>query len=203
MLQAPTPELVLASGSAARRALLEAARLRVTIRPADLDEADIKRRCQAAGDPPDSAALTLATAKAAAIGRDMPEALVIGADQLLVCDGDWFDKPGTDATLRTQLRRLRGRSHVLVTAVVCWQRGRVLWSHVAQPTLRMRDVSDAFLEEYCRLEGDAILSCVGGYRLEGAGVHLFDDIEGEHSAILGLPLVPLLAFLRTYGVVRA
>ena len=97
MLQAPTPELVLASGSAARRALLEAARLRVTIRPPDVDEADIKRRCQAAGDPRDSAALTLATAKAAAIGRDMPEALVIGADQLLVCDGVWFDKPGTDA----------------------------------------------------------------------------------------------------------
>lgn len=202
MLQAPAPKLVLASGSAARRALLEAARLRVTVRPADVDEAAIKRRCQNAGTTPDAAALQLAEAKAVAVGTHAPDALVIGADQLLVCDDTWFDKPGSPDALRAQLRRLRGRTHTLVTAVVAWQDGRGVWSHVAQPTLRMRDFSDAFLEEYCRLEGDAVLSCVGGYRLEAAGIHLFDAIDGEHSAILGLPLLPLLTFLRTFGVLR-
>ncbi|MBN8905143.1 MAG: Maf family protein [Rhodospirillales bacterium] len=200
MLQAPTPELVLASGSAARRALLEAAGLRVTIHPASVDEGAIKRACQEGGDPPDIAALRLATAKASDVAAAFPAAMVIGADQLLVCDGVWFDKPGSPEALRAQLRRLRGQRHTLVTAVVVWQAGRAVWSHVAAPTLQMRSFSDTFLETYCQMEGDAVLSCVGGYRLEGPGVHLFAQVDGEHSAILGLPLLPLLAFLRETGV---
>jgi septum formation protein len=101
---------------------------------------------------------------------------------------------------REHLRRLRGRRHTLVTAVVC-QRGQTpLWHHVAAPLLTMRDFSDAFLDAYLAAEGKALLASVGAYRLEGLGVHLFDRIEGEHAAILGLPLLALCGFLRQHGV---
>ena len=198
MLQADDPPLILASESTARAALLHAAGLRFEARPARIDEAAIKEACRAEGLDPADAALTLAEMKARRI-RD-PGALVIGADQLLVCDGVWFDKPADAAAARTHLQTLRGRPHTLVTAVVCRRGGQTIWQHVATPRLHMRAFSDTFLEAYLAAEGDAILACVGAYRLEGRGIHLFDRIEGEHSAILGLPLLPLLGFLRQHGV---
>jgi len=132
-----------------------------------------------------------------------PDALVIGADQILVCDGAWFDKPEDVGQASEQLRRLRGRSHTLVTAVLCQRGERILWQHVATPKLTMRRFSDEFLADYLAAEGGAVLSSVGAYRLEGLGVHLFERIEGEHAAILGLPLLALLGFLRQHGVVTA
>ena len=201
MLQAEQPRLVLASASAARAALLQGAGLRFDARPARIDEAAVKDACRAEGLDADEAALTLAELKAQRI-RD-PDAVVIGADQLLVCEGAWFDKPGDLAAARAQLLALRGRAHTLVTAVLCQRDGRTVWHHVATPRLVMRGFSDSFLEAYLAAEGDALLSCVGAYRLEGLGVHLFDRVEGEHAAILGLPLLPLLGFLRQHGVLEA
>jgi septum formation protein len=196
MLQRPAPRLVLASASASRRALLAAAGLAFTVSPADIDEAVVKRDARGEGLEATDAALRLADCKAAAVARRAPEALVIGADQILVCDGIWYDKPYDTNEAREQLRALRGRRHVLATAVVCHLDGARVWHDVAVPDLSVRDFSDDFLDCYLAAEADAVTSTVGAYRLEGRGVQLFDAIEGDHSAILGLPLLPLLAFLR-------
>jgi len=201
MMQAPHPPLILASQSAARVALLTAAGLRFEARPARVDEAAVKQACRAEGADAAETALTLAGLKAQRI-RD-PDALVIGADQLLVCGGAWFDKPADLDAARVHLRALRGQVHRLVTAVVCLRGGQEVWRHVTEPQLRMRVFSDVFLEDYLAAEGGAVLSCVGAYRLEGLGLHLFDSVQGEHSAILGLPMLPLLGFLRQHGVVAS
>jgi septum formation protein len=129
--------------------------------------------------------------------------MVIGADQILVCDGAWFDKPPDIAAAREQLRTLRGRSHQLATAVVCQAGQTRVWHHIAQPHLTMRDASDAFIDAYLQAEGDDVTGTVGAYRLEGRGAHLFIRVEGEHSAVLGLPLLPLLAFLRQHSVLMS
>lgn len=200
MIQAPVPRLVLASASAARRAVLEAAALRFEALPAAVDEAAIKQAAQAEGIAAADAAVMLAEAKAERIARRDPEALVIGCDQLLVCEGRWFDKPPDLAAARAQLQALRGRRHELVTAVVCHRRGARIWQHVATPRLVMRDFSDAFLDAYLEEEGERVTASVGAYRLEGPGVHLFGSVQGEHAAILGIPLLPLLGFLRQHGV---
>ena len=199
MIQAPFPPLILASQSTARAGLLAAAGLRFAARPARVDEAAIKQACRAEGLDAADTALTLAGLKAERVHD--PDALVIGADQLLVCGEDWFDKPADVDGARGHLRALRGQTHRLVTAVVCMRGGHEVWRHITEPRLRMRDFSDAFLDSYLAAEGDAILACVGAYRLEAMGLHLFDGIQGEHSAILGLPMLPLLGFLRQHGLV--
>ncbi|HME27968.1 MAG TPA: Maf family protein [Acetobacteraceae bacterium] len=196
MLQHPTPRLILASASASRRVLLAGAGLRFEVRPADIDEAAVKLDAQAGGMSIVNAALRLADLKAAATARLEPEALVIGADQILVCDGVWYDKPNDIAGAREQLGALRGRRHMLATGVVCHQGESRVWHDAAMPCLTMRNFSDDFLDRYLAAEADTVISTVGAYRLEGRGVQLFDAIEGEHSAILGLPLLPLLSFLR-------
>lgn len=200
MIQAPVPPLVLASASAARRAVLEGAGLHFEALPAAVDEAAIKEAAQAEGIAAADAAIILAEAKAERIGRRHPEALVIGCDQLLVCEGRWFDKPPDLAAARAQLLALRGRRHELVTAVACHRHGSRIWQHVATPRLAMRDFSDAFLDAYLAMEGERVTTSVGAYRLEGPGVHLFASVQGEHAAILGIPLLPLLGFLRQHGV---
>jgi septum formation protein len=200
VIQAAAPALILASASSARRAVLEGAGLRFEIRVAGVDEASIKEAAQLEGIPPEDAALMLADAKAARVAAQAPDALVIGADQLLVCEDTWFDKPPDMAAARGHLQRLRGRQHELVTALVCHRGGQRIWQHVEKPRLAMRDFSDAFLEAYLAAEGEAVLSSVGAYRLEGHGAQLFDRIEGDQPAILGLPLLPLLGFLRQHGV---
>lgn len=200
MIQAEAPRLVLASASAARRALLEGAGLRFEARPAAVDEAAIKEAARAEDIPPGDAAMMLADAKAERIGRRDPAALVIGCDQLLVCEDAWFDKPADAAAARSQLAALRGRTHDLVTAVVCHRGGERIWQHLAVPRMTMRAFSDAFLDAYLEAEAAHVTQSVGAYRLEGPGVQLFARVQGDHSAILGLPLLPLLAFLRNHGV---
>ena len=201
MIQREEPRLILASASATRRGLLEAAGIAFTAQAAAVDEAAIKESARAEGIPPGEAALLLADAKAQRIARRAPEALVIGADQLLVdAEGRWFDKPADLAAARAQLLALRGRSHELVTALVCWRQGGRIWQHLARPRLVMRAFSEAFLDAYLAAEGEQVLGSVGAYRLEGPGVQLFQEVRGEHGAILGLPLIPLLAFLRDHGV---
>jgi septum formation protein len=197
--QAPSPALVLASGSVTRRTLLAATGLRFTSFSPDIDEAAVKLATRREGGAPEHAAMALARMKAAAWqGSD---GLVIGCDQILVCGGMWFDKPANLDMARQHLQHLRGRTHTLVTATVCARNGAKVWSHLAKPLLTMRTFSPAFLEAYLDAEGEALLHTVGAYRVEGAGAHLFEAIEGEHSAILGLPLIPLLGFLRGQGVV--
>lgn len=192
------PRVLLASGSAARRRLLHAAGIVFEPRRAAVDEHAL--RAGAAGGAAADMALMLARAKAEHVARGEPGALVIGADQILVCDGTRFDKPAGPAGAAEQLRMLRGRAHELVTAAVCYEQGVEAWRHVARPRLVMRAFSDAFLADYLAMEGEAILDCAGAYRLEGVGIHLFDRIEGEFGAILGLPMLALLAFLRERGV---
>ncbi len=191
--------MILASQSTARAAVLRAAGLAFEQRPARIDEAAVKQSLRESG--PDECALTLAGLKAARIRSD--DDVVIGADQLLVCGDEWFDKPADLDAARAQLLRLRGRTHTLVTAVVCHRGGREIWRHVARPTLSMRSFSTPFLEKYLAAEADALLSSVGAYRLEGLGIQLFDAIEGEYAAILGLPLLALLGFLRQHGALEA
>lgn len=202
-LQAATPRLVLASTSAARRALLAAAGLQFEVVPAPVDEDAIKRAAHAASTTPEDTALMLARTKAMRVSGRHPDAVVIGADQLLVCDGEWFDKPVDRDSARNQLLRLRGRPHILATAVTCVGNGTGLWHHVAQPRLSMRSFSEAVLDGYLASEAEHVIGCVGAYRIEAAGLQLFDAIEGDYFSILGLPLLPLLGFLRQHGVLMS
>jgi len=195
------PRLILASASTARRAVLAGAGLRFAVRPAAIDEVAVKQAARSEGVDATAAALRLADAKAAEIARAEPQALVIGADQILACDGTWYDKPKDLAAARRQLLALRNRTHELATAVVCRAGDRVLWRHAALPRLTMRAFSEPFLDAYLAAEGTLVLGSVGAYRLEGPGVQLFARVEGDHVTILGLPLLPLLEFLRSAGVV--
>jgi septum formation protein len=193
--------LVLASASPARARLLRAVGLDVEIIPAAIDEAAIKRACRNSGADPAECALALAVAKAAAVAAYRPEALVIGADQLLVAGDVWFDKPADRDQARAQLLALRGRTHKLPTAVCVVRGAALLWQVVSTPVLNMRPFSETFLDAYLAAEGEAVLSSVGAYRIEGRGVMLFDRVEGDHFAIEGLPLLELLEFLRNRGAV--
>jgi septum formation protein len=191
-----TEELVLASGSVARARLLAAAGLNFRIEPAALDEASLKRAYQAEGRDAAACALALAESKAREVAARSRQAVVIGADQILVCSEAWFDKPVDVADARCQLCALRGRSHKLVTAACAVQGMTRLWHAISEPRLKMRRFSDAFLDRYLRSEESDILSSVGAYRIEGRGAQLFEQIDGEYFAVLGLPLLDLLAFLR-------
>lgn len=195
--------VILASGSSARRTLLAAAGVQFEARAADLDESALKRTAREAGNTAEAAALRLAEAKAAAIAEQAPDAVVIGADQILVCGDTWYDKPADLDAARTQLLALRGRTHGLATGMVCLRPGAPPWRYAETPRLTMRAFSESFLDDYLALEGDRVLSSVGAYRLEGPGVQLFARVEGDHSAILGLPLLPLLDHLRSAGVLMA
>jgi septum formation protein len=200
MRQAEDPPLILASGSATRAGLLRAAGLAFAVMVPSVDEAALKEAARGEGIPPAGAALLLAEAKAARISRRNPDALVIGADQLLVCDGAWFDKPADAEAAKGQIARLSGRRHELVTAVLCHRGGVRVWQHVSVPRLTMRALRPEVIADYVAAEGEAVTKSVGAYRVEGLGLRLFSRIEGEHTEILGLPMLPLLAFLRQHGV---
>jgi septum formation protein len=197
------PDIILASASHSRRKLLEAAGVEFRTIAAGVDEAAIKRR----HDPHKSGfgelAAELASQKALAVAERNTGALVIGADQMLVFDGEAFDKPDSIETARLQLLRLRGETHSLETAVACAMGKDVLWSHVEAPRLTMRAFSALQLETYLAGEGEAVTETVGGYKIEGPAIQLFESICGDYFSILGLPLLPLLAFLRARGAVAA
>jgi septum formation protein len=189
--------LVLASRSAARRALLQAAEIPCEALPADIDERMLERQAGAAA--PDAIAAMLAEAKARAVAETHPGRLVLGADQTLAFECRAFSKPPDRDGARAQLATLRGKTHELHAAITLMRDGTVLFAHVATARLTMRDFSDAFLKDYLDAAGEAACSSVGGYQLEGLGVHLFERIEGDYFTILGLPLLPLLDFLRNDG----
>ena len=194
-------EVVVASASAARRRLLTAAGIACGGEAAPVAEAEIKASLRAQGMDAAGAAAALAEAKAMAISARRPEAWVIGGDQILVCEGEWFDKPAAMPQARAQLRALRGREHELCCAVCVVRGGASLWCHVEHARLVMRRFSDRFLDRYLAQAGSQVLESVGAYQVEGLGIQLFSRIEGDYFAILGLPLLPLLAFLRQEEVI--
>jgi septum formation protein len=189
--------LVLASRSASRRAMLEAAGLPFEVILPDLDE----RSVEAAAGPlePAKAALLLAREKARAVARYRPGRLVVGADQTLALGKRRFDKPPDRDAARAQLKALSGNTHQLHSAVAVIRDGEVLLDTVDTASLTMRNLSDSFLDAYFDAAGTSVLDSVGAYQLEKLGIHLFERIEGDHFTILGLPLFALLAFLRRDG----
>jgi septum formation protein len=193
--------LILASASRMRSALLRQAGLDFQIIPADADEAATKRAMEGA-DPMDIAE-ALAEIKARAIASGHPGALVIGADQMLVCGGESYDKPVDLAEARSHLRRLGGRTHHLCTAAVIVRDDEVLWRRTERPELTMRPLGDDFIDSYLAAVGEDALLSVGAYQLEGRGAQLFERVEGDFFSILGLPLLPLLGFLRHRKFIEA
>jgi len=177
-----------------RGKMLAAVGLRFEIRPAQIDERAVEAESGAA----DAAAVArlLARAKAAAVAKTLPGRLVLGADQTLARGVRRFSKPADRAAAAEQLRALRGRTHELHSALALVRDGNVLFDCVDSARLTMRDISDRFLDEYLDMVGNAALASVGAYQLEGIGVHLFEKVDGDFFTILGLPLLPLLAFLR-------
>jgi septum formation protein len=186
--------LVLASKSDIRGKILAAAGLRFEIRPAQIDE----RAIEAQSGATDAAAVAsvLARAKADAVAASMPGYPVLGADQTLALDAQRFSKPVDRTDAARQLRALRGKTHALHSALALVRDGTLLFACVETARLTMRDISDRFLDDYVDMAGDAALGSVGGYQLEGIGIHLFERVEGDYFTVLGLPLLPLLAFLR-------
>lgn len=202
-MAATPPGLVLASRSAARAALLHNAGVNFHIAAADIDENAIRRSVRAESGDAAAAAALLADSKAIEVSRHHGDALVIGADQILDCDGVWFDKPVDLQRARDDLLALRGRTHQQLSAVSVVRNGVPLWRYVETANLTMRDFSDDFLDDHLAAVGDAVLASAGAYQLEGPGVQLFSLIEGDYFAILGLPLLPLLDFLRQQGLVES
>jgi septum formation protein len=192
--------LVLASGSPTRAQLLRRAGVPFQQEPAELDEAIAKTRLKRAGADAGEAALELARLKAAAVARRHPARLVLGADQLLECEGEWLDKPGTREGAHAQLLRLSGRNHRLATAAVLLGNGAVVWSHLETPELQMRALPAELVEAYLDAAGESVFGSVGAYRIEGPGAQLIERLEGDVFAVLGLPLLPLLGALRREGV---
>jgi septum formation protein len=191
--------LVLASGSAVRRQMLEDAGIPVEVCPADIDERAVEQPLRAAGATPDAIAVHLAAAKAAAVAATHPGRLVLGADQTLSLDRDLFAKPPTVEAARDHLCRLAGRTHQLHAGACLRRDDHVLFQGCLEATLEMRRLSEAFLDRYLAIEGEALCASVGAYRLEGLGINLFETIDGDHRTILGLPLLALLPALRQHG----
>lgn len=192
--------LVLASSSDIRLKMLRQAGLSPDVRPASIDETGLKEALLRHNSPPDLVARELAVAKAKDVSEIDPEAMVIGADQVLVLDGVIFSKPRTPADAMAQLSRLQGRPHTLISAVAVAEKGEVHWQTRDQVTLEMRTLSDAFIQRYVQEDWPKIRWSVGCYLIEDRGVALFKTIDGDYHTILGLPLLDLLTYLECRGV---
>ncbi len=200
-LQSKEPPLVLASGSAARAAMLRAAGLVFTTRPAPVDEAELRAALFAEGVAMADAATALAELKAQHVAARTPgDVIVIGADQILEHDGRWLEKAADREGARGRLQALAGQRHVLAAAAVAFRGGARIWHHVGTAEVAMRPVSDAALDAYLDEAGEAALRSVGCYELEGLGGQLIAAVRGDHFTVLGLPLLPLLQFLRDQDV---
>ena len=200
-MSAPSERLILASKSAARRAMLTDAGVSFSVQFADVDEDAVK----AAHDPADAAGLAveLARVKALAVSRHDADAWVLGADQTLSFEGGLVSKAGSLDAARTRLSAMCGKPHQLHSGAALARNGQIVWSGVDTATMRVRAFSEAFLDAYLAAEGEAVLACVGSYRLEGMGCQLFEVVEGDYFTVLGLPLWPVLAELRRAGVLKS
>jgi septum formation protein len=193
-MQVDYPEVILASASAARAAILGNAGLRFHQRPSSLDEFS-ERKALASPVPAADVAVYLASRKAEVVALDEPGAVVIGADQVLSFEGEIFQKAQTEAEAREHLMRMRGKTHELHSAAVILFKG-VKTVFLDKATLTMRDYSDEFLDWYLETASETVLTSVGGYHIEGLGIHLFSKISGDYFTILGMPITPLLDELR-------
>lgn len=193
--------LILASASEVRARVLNGAGVDFDIRPAHVDEDAVKDSLLAAKAPLRDVADALAELKALRVSASRPAALVLGADQVLAFEGELVNKCASLDEARTLLRRLRGRSHQLISALVLAKAGGAIWRTAETATLKMRDFSDRFLDDYLAAEGEELLKGVGCYRLESRGAQLFERVEGDYFTVLGLPLQSLLAVLRQHGIV--
>ncbi|MEL7040435.1 MAG: Maf family protein [Pseudomonadota bacterium] len=191
--------VVLASGSASRRALLAGAGVKAVSVTPNVDEGMARQGMRADGVPVRDQAMRLAEMKAIKVSMQEP-GLVIGGDQMLNLNGVGFDKPADLAAASGHLRKLSGKTHILETAIVIAENGTPVWRHLAQPKLSVRTLSETFITQYVETCGDALLSTVGAYQLEGPGAQIFNRIDGDYFSILGLPLLPLLDYLRVRGV---
>ncbi len=195
--------LVLASSSASRAAILKAAGIAFTAIPARIDETALIESLQADGAKPRDIADTLAEAKTLKVAGQVPlPGLVIGADQLLVCEGRIFEKPRDRAEAVAHLTFLQGKTHELVGGICGAAGGAVIWRHVSVARLTLRAMDAGAIEDYLTAAGPEVLGSVGCYHLEGLGVHLMSRIDGDYTSILGLPILPVLDFLRTQGALR-
>lgn len=195
------PAVLLASGSSARAAMLRAAGVPFERTAVAVDEGEVRSALKAEGATAEDTAVVLASLKAqrAATGQG-DDVIVIGADQILELDDAWLEKPADRAAARAQLLALRGRAHRLVSAAVAWRGGARVWHQTASARLWVRPFGEAFLDAYLDAAGEAVQGSVGAYQLEGLGAQLMSRVEGDHFTVLGLPLLPLLAFLREQGV---
>jgi septum formation protein len=200
---AASQRLILASGSATRAAMLRNAGVAFTVVVVPVDEGELKRSMRAEGADAAATAMALAELKARRVSQREPGALVIGADQMLVCENEWLDKPTDRAAAAAQLQALAGKSHRLISAATVYLDGERIWGRYEHATLLMRGLSPGFIVQYLDAMGAAALTSVGGYQLEGLGSQLFARVDGDHFVILGLPLLALLDFLRGRGIVPA
>ncbi|MGV8998610.1 MAG: Maf family nucleotide pyrophosphatase [Parvibaculaceae bacterium] len=194
------PNLILASGSAVRATLLRQAGLTFEVLNSHVDEAAIK--AQSDQSDIDALAILLAEAKAKVVSAAHEKALVIGADQILSCNGDRFDKPRDMAEARANLKKFCGQTHRLHSGIVLALGGKIVWRHSDHADLTMRSFSDHFLDQYLTTVGDKVMKSVGCYQLEGPGIQFFEKIDGDYFTILGLPLLALLDELRTRQMVH-
>jgi septum formation protein len=192
--------LILASASPSRRQLLSNAGLRFAVEPSGVDEEEVTLSLKGERASAQDIATTLAEMKAVRVSARYPDALVIGADSTLACEGELFDKPATLADARRQILALAGKTHELCSSVVVARNGARLWHHAERGLLTMRAMSERFVDSYLARAGQAVCASVGAYQLEGLGVHLFSRIEGDYFTVLGLPLLPLLSFLSEHGI---
>lgn len=193
--------LVLASQSAGRRALLANAGVPHEAVTAEIDEDAARTVLKAGGLGATELACALAELKALDVSAKRPEEFVIGCDQILeLDDGTMLDKAADRQALAGQLQSLSGRTHSLHSGIVVARNRTVIWQDCERASMKMRPLSASFIEHYIDEEGEGLLGCVGGYRIEGRGAQLFSSVEGSHFAIIGLPLMPLLAWLRSQGV---
>lgn len=192
-------EIILASGSASRRSLLAGAGVEARSIKPNVDEDTAKNAMRADGLSVRDQAMQLAEMKAVKVSSN-ESGLVIGGDQMLNLGGDAFDKPVDMEQAANHLHKLSGHSHTLETAIVIAENGSPVWRHLARPKLTVRALSDTFIESYIQTCGSPLLSTVGAYQLEGPGAQIFSKIEGDYFSILGLPLLPLLDYLRVRGV---
>lgn len=192
-------EIILASGSASRRSLLAGAGVQARSIKPNVDEDTAKNAMRADGLSVRDQAMQLAEMKAVKVSSNEP-GLVIGGDQMLNLGGEAFDKPADLEQAANHLHKLSGHSHTLETAIVIAENGSPVWRHLARPKLTVRALSDTFINAYIDTCGEPLLSTVGAYQLEGPGAQIFSKIEGDYFSILGLPLLPLLDYLRVRGV---
>ena len=197
-----TPQIILASSSQIRIQLLRAAGLDITAQPARIDEAALRASLEAEGAKPADIADLLAEMKARKLAQNYPDALVLGCDQILDFKGNSWGKPENRHDAITQLSQLRGQTHHLRSAIVAYHGGAPVWRHTASARLTMHSFSDDWLASYVDRNWETIRHSAGAYLLEAEGVRLFSAVEGDYFTILGLPLLPLLGYLRTRGFIE-